>query len=52
MKENLTQILMNEAIHELIRLPGNDLKTVRPRYLSFPCTLASVRLSSFSLISH
>ncbi|EDV01810.1 hypothetical protein BACCOP_01222 [Phocaeicola coprocola DSM 17136] len=38
--------------YELIRLPGNDLKTVRLRYLSFSCILALERSSSVFLINH
>ena len=38
--------------YKLTSLSGNDLKTVRPHYLSFPCTFASARLSSKVLISH
>ena len=34
------------AIYPSTSLSGNDLKTVRPHYLSFPCTFASARLSS------
>ena len=38
--------------YELIRLPGNDLKTVRLRYLSFPCILALEKVHRFFLINH
>lgn len=38
--------------YKLASLSGNDLKTVRPHYLSFPCFFAKNGLSAIVFISH